>query len=461
MPSITPEEILPSQPTAFDDLSHHPKIAEPLRENLGKAKSGRGEKTRSLPVLSIPSVVPLPVPFPLSPAPNPPPAPFSAVFRLTGSCNLRCDYCFEAEHPVEHMTKEVAGRAIEWLLDSCTDRARITFFGGEPLIRKSMISWLIPTAVGMARDRAKRIGFSITTNGTLLDEATAESLRQARVSIQLSTDGVAEGHNRHRRYANGKGSFDDVRRAIPLIRAACPSASVRMTITPDNVSEMAEGVAFYASEGFDQISPSPVLEANWTEDSMAQYASQLESVASLFIWYALQGRFLDIMGISSTIGRSLKEQGTYSCGAGRGLVAIDVDGSIFPCHRFIGYTAADPRWRIGDVWNGFYDQNRDYFLRLNSREMKGCTASPTGKAGGGCFACNVFDQCGGGCMAINLKANGDPSRPPVTSFAFKKLSLEKSHGVMTFLERHAPQIWDALVARISGLEPARRANILV
>jgi uncharacterized protein len=45
---------------------------------------------------------------------------------------------------------------------------------------------------------------------------------------------------------------------------------------------------------------------------------------------------------------SLSQPVVKPCGAGDGYLAVSYDGSLFPCHRFVG----DRKFRMGDVWQG-------------------------------------------------------------------------------------------------------------
>lgn len=76
--------------------------------------------------------------------------------------------------------------------------------------------------------------------------------------------------NVHRCYPSGKGSFADVNKAIPFILEVSPKASIRMTVTPENVFGMARSVAYFAQVGFNKIMPVPQYEANWTEKKSSE-----------------------------------------------------------------------------------------------------------------------------------------------------------------------------------------------
>jgi uncharacterized protein len=63
-----------------------------------------------------------------------------------------------------------------------------------------------------------RLDLSMQSNGVLLTEATCGVLAEYGVRLGISLDGDRAANDRHRRYANGTSSHDDVLRALALLR---------------------------------------------------------------------------------------------------------------------------------------------------------------------------------------------------------------------------------------------------
>lgn len=140
----------------------------------------------------------------------------STVLEITQRCNLRCRYCtfgggFE-DHRVHSsltMNRDLAERSIlsaikhgEWLKE-----ISIGFYGGEPLLAFDLLKHATNFALLNSHD--KKLRFNMTTNGTLIDAAKAEFLKNANFSVTISLDGPKYMHDRFRVYENGKGSYDD------------------------------------------------------------------------------------------------------------------------------------------------------------------------------------------------------------------------------------------------------------
>ena len=152
------------------------------------------------------------------------------VWNGTRRCNLRCVHCYSRSenkaYPGELTTAEAAA-----MLD---DLARfgvpvVLFSGGEPLIRPDLLALMERTvSLGM---RAV-----LSTNGTLISEATAGRLKGVGLSyVGVSLDGLREVHDRFR---GVPGAFD---RAIAGIRngmRAGIKVGLRFTITRRNAAEI-------------------------------------------------------------------------------------------------------------------------------------------------------------------------------------------------------------------------------
>jgi uncharacterized protein len=151
------------------------------------------------------------------------------VIEITQQCNLRCRYCtfgggFEDHriHSTKRMDKELLREAIEEAIKhgSDLDQIFIGFYGGEPLLAFD----LVQEAVAIAEKKApgKSIGFSITTNATLIDTKKSEFLRDKGFTVLVSVDGPPAMHNRYRVYPDGVGSYSTAIKGLRTILEIFP-----------------------------------------------------------------------------------------------------------------------------------------------------------------------------------------------------------------------------------------------
>jgi uncharacterized protein len=107
-----------------------------------------------------------------------------------------------AEHARQHALAEV----------------RIILHGGEPLLvgaaRLGEIAWQLRRAVAPVCD----VDLRIHTNGVRLDVEFCETFLAAGIKVGVSLDGDRTGNDLHRRYRDGRSSYDQVIDAIDLLR---------------------------------------------------------------------------------------------------------------------------------------------------------------------------------------------------------------------------------------------------
>ncbi len=315
------------------------------------------------------------------------------------------------------MPPERARQAVDWLVTGPAERLHITFWGGEPLLRKALLRELLERAKRGAAALGKRITFSLPTNATLLDEPTARWLADEGVHIFLSIDGDALAQT-ERPLRGGGSSHAAAIAGLRAVRAAQGRApAVRMTLAPRNAGRAAESVAFFAAEGVHEVLAYPAFDQRWSEEQLADFARGQRQLARWLI-DALQGsadprrevpRLRAWTPILARLvrGRRRRREGTLRhCGAGGELVAIRVDGRLAPCHRFVFYDdPAAPQYDGGSLDRPAPSPEVERLARLPIEALTGETR---------CVDCELFDLCTIGCVAIGVAAAGDPARiPPV------------------------------------------------
>ena len=107
-----------------------------------------------------------------------------------------------AEHAREHALAE----------------ARVILHGGEPLLAGAARLGEIAARLRAAITPVCALDLRIHTNGVQLDEELCEVFLAAGVRVGISLDGDREGNDRHRRYRDGRSSYDQVIRAVDLLR---------------------------------------------------------------------------------------------------------------------------------------------------------------------------------------------------------------------------------------------------
>jgi uncharacterized protein len=336
------------------------------------------------------------------------------VLMLTYSCNLSCRYCYESREdgcapPVSNlvprgMSVETLLKSVAFLLENSgrSKKVSVVFFGGEPLLRFPLLEAAVPAARAMAREMGKDISFSLTTNGTLITRKIADFLKNNGVSACMSIDGPQSVHDFNRRYASGKGSYEDAARGLSFLmenRNGYPLAA-RVTIGGGAV-EVVETFRHLKAIGFDEVGFAPASAAEGSPASLSEVELDrvMEGFRELAAGYVADVRerrmpaFSNLTQVLGLIHRG--DPMPFPCGAGIGMLAADPSGSFYPCHRLCGVGDA-----LGEPLNGIAGEARDRFLEgARSRRESGC---------GTCWAKNL---CSGGCYHDAYVRQGDPFVP--------------------------------------------------
>jgi uncharacterized protein len=86
------------------------------------------------------------------------------------------------------------------------DDVTLILHGGEPLLADPGLLTLLVTATRAAVGPSTTVNATVQTNGLRLSDAYLELFDGLGVRVGVSLDGDAVGHDRHRRFANGRGS---------------------------------------------------------------------------------------------------------------------------------------------------------------------------------------------------------------------------------------------------------------
>src|SRR5438270_8792933 len=147
------------------------------------------------------------------------PFPFREfIVKIHSRCDLSCDYCYMyemADQSWRDRPRRMSAEIAEFTARRIAEHARahrmtdlaLILHGGEPLLAgPQLISYL----VNVTRESAGpdvRVDARIQTNGVGLNDSYLQLFRELKVRVGVSLDGAAEAHNRHRRFASGRGSY--------------------------------------------------------------------------------------------------------------------------------------------------------------------------------------------------------------------------------------------------------------
>ncbi|MBV9507836.1 MAG: quinohemoprotein amine dehydrogenase maturation protein [Acidobacteriia bacterium] len=336
------------------------------------------------------------------------------VLNLTNQCNLSCQYCYEygqdklatPEGKPKFMDWETAKQSVDFLFEHANRRspAQITFFGGETLMNFPVLKQVVEYARGKANEESRSIGFSLTTNATLLTPAIIDFIAGNHIGVTVSMDGPKEAHDKLRVFANGRGSYDiiapKVRELIARHRTRPIAARVTLTGGVTDVigifRHLKNDLGFH-EVGFAPVTTSPDRLYAINEAGMDAVLSQFHQLADEYLQFALRNELHGFSNVSDTLAEL--HQGinkSHPCGAGFGLMGVGPSGDIAPCHRFVD----SDQHALGHISTGIDRAKQADFLN------RGHIASKYD-----CHTCWARPVCAGGCHHEAFVRYGDTGHP--------------------------------------------------
>jgi uncharacterized protein len=310
-------------------------------------------------------------------------------------CNLGCTYCYAEGGSFggtsREMSWDVAEASVRRLFCDVApgERVNLAFLGGEPLVNRAVIRRATELAVEIAGERKVGIGFSITTNGTLVTPEDSEFFERYGFAVTISLDGVGEVHDRQRPAKGGRGSYERIiARVRPLLsQQRTMQVSARVTVTPANLGLRAT-LDHFIGLGFRSVGFSPMLSAPSGRGEMQ--APDLQVLLDEMIACGREFERRVAAGEAypfANMTTALEEihRGThrpYPCGAGAGYFGVSATGGLFACHRFV----EDDARAMGNVSEGVDRERQRPWLAERAVDRQ----EP-------CRSCWARYLCGGGC----------------------------------------------------------------
>lgn len=344
--------------------------------------------------------------------------------NVAHDCNLKCTYCFASQGDFggakELMSYEVGKKSLDFLIANSGSRRNleVDFFGGEPLMNFNVVKRLVEYGHEEAAKHDKNFRFTITTNGVLLDDKKIEYINEHMDNVVLSIDGRKTVNDKMRLTLNDKGSYDII---VPKYQKLVSSRKdksyyIRGTFTRNNL-DFSKDLEHFKELGFVHTSMEPVVSADGNpfairEEDLPEILKEYEDFAVKYADMKVSGDPFDFFHfiVDLTQGPCVIKRIT-GCGAGTEYLSITPDGSIYPCHQFVG----NEEYLMGNI----LDENlvlpqemRDYFRESHVYSKEDCKD------------CWAKFYCSGGCHANAINFNNDITKPYKVGCEMQKKRLE-------------------------------------
>ena len=380
---------------------------------------------------------------------------------LGPKCNLNCEYCFYLEKQALFpkgedymMPDEVLQAYIDkYITLQPTPKVGFVWQGGEPtLLGLNFYRKVIELQRPFAGQ--KEISNSLQTNGTLLDDEWCEFLKDNNFLVGLSLDGPKEIHDRYRKDAGDKGSFDKVMRGLKLLQKYGIEYNVMATVGRDTAHKPLEVYHFLKEQGVEFIQFAPVIERLAGSDEqelglkLAGYSSiddpqvtdwsvEPEAYGDFLIaifdeWVRNDVGTTFVMNfewaLNAWIGKTSPVcQFAQSCGK---AIMLEHNGDLYACDH-----SMYPEYKLGNIVT-------DNPVELAEESVNKGFGVKEANLPVACHECQVLKACWGGCPKHRFVKTfeGEPNRYYLCE-GYKKYFLyirKYLHGITQLLENDLP-----------------------
>jgi uncharacterized protein len=188
---------------------------------------------------------------------------------------------------------------------------------------------------------------------------------------------------------------------------------------------VADGVKHLFDVGFRYVLQTLDYSAPWQSDDLRVLKKQYASLSRFYFSALSAGRKIYYSPFDERIkSRAQKPYGKGDlCDLANSQVAIAASGRIYPCVQFVG--TDDGLYlenMIGDVFNGFDETRRTWFVKENYRAKSSCSG------------CALEQRCAIYCGCVNWRATGSLSTiPPII--------CEHERMLMPIVDKLANKLW--------------------
>ncbi len=290
------------------------------------------------------------------------------VIHLTQRCNLICKYCYENKG-----NQEIEFDNIKSIIDNeikaHSEHAVLTFFGGEPLLKKD----LIYDTINYIKSKKSKTKFyyGITTNGTLLDDEFIDLIKQNDfLNVGYSFDGIKETQDLNRVKVNGDSTFEIVEKNAKKLLNNHKSVVAMVVVTKNNINMLSENIEYLINIGFKSINLQFDYLYNWQDEDLKIIKEQYRNAAKVYEKKILNEEDMDIIVFDEKIRTYINEE--YNCNedCNLGIISVNVgtDGNFYPCMQFVG----DKKYIIGNCKSGIDIEKRKKLIEQSGIENEIC-----------------------------------------------------------------------------------------
>ena len=322
----------------------------------------------------------------------------SLYLYLSDRCNLNCSHCWISPKSFDAPETPLPLAALENAIEQARPLglASVKLTGGEPLLHphwKELIA--MPAMEG--------VNISVETNGTLIDDAAAESFQNSAVDqVAVSID--AASPDIHDRIRGKRGAFRRAVAGVEALSRAGVNIQIIFTLQRQNALEIDKVIALCKDLGAASLKVNNLLPCGRGKDAFEQKQNlDLSEMKALYrkveAEHPRSNGFTIVFDLPIAFRSlaSITQDGICECRV-LNILSVLANGDLSIC----GIGQAYPNLRMGNVF-----ESEIAFVWENDRILNSLRNGLPGKLKGACGGCIFKFQCMGGCRANAYALTGD------------------------------------------------------
>ena len=317
---------------------------------------------------------------------------FNMQWHLTERCNLRCKHCYQ-ETPAKEMSREEYIHVLDQydnllndvrakLSDGRSLSGMVTVTGGEPLASPYFYE-----IIHEIKSRGHKLG--VLTNGTLIKEETIQHFLVDRPDyVQVSIDGDKEMHDNIR----GEGNFDKAVRGLKLLVKNKIPCCISFTAHKQNYKSFYKVALVGAKIGVNYIWSDRLIPTGQGSDVEMMSDEEYREFLKIMMKAKIDLNGYIYVKMRRALQFLVSGESIYRCQAGRALIVVMPDGTVYPCRRMPIPLGNLKERSLSDLYF-----NHDVMKAL--RDDAQCIPEK-------CGDCRFKNRCGGGLKCLSYALTG-------------------------------------------------------
>lgn len=317
---------------------------------------------------------------------------FNMQWHLTERCNLRCKHCYQ-ETPAKEMSREEYIHVLDQydnllndvrakLSDGRSLSGMVTVTGGEPLASPYFYE-----IIHEIKSRGHKLG--VLTNGTLINEETIQHFLVDRPDyVQVSIDGDKEMHDNIR----GEGNFDKAVRGLKLLVKNKIPCCISFTAHKQNYKSFYKVALVGAKISVNYIWSDRLIPTGQGSDVEMMSDEEYREFLKIMMKAKIDLNGYIYVKMRRALQFLVSGEPIYRCQAGRTLIVVMPDGTVYPCRRMPIPLGNLKERSLSDLYF-----NHDVMKAL--RDDAQCIPEK-------CGGCRFKNRCGGGLKCLSYALTG-------------------------------------------------------